>query len=285
MGKFDGVLLATDFDDTLFRSNITGPGVSESEKRSEPVVFGRNKAALEYFFAQGGRFTVATGRDCQTFMPYKDRVPMNAPAVLANGAVIYDCEKDVERSHAWLPDTIVGHMERLAGEMPELGFECHLGDTIYAYRPNEISFRHIHKLGCKHLECGFGDMPLPWTKLLVQHTDHAVLVKAQEWIDREYPGQYEAIFSNTYLLEVTAAGATKGGAVLKVAEMLGIEREHIYCVGDNQNDIPMLAVSARGFAPSNCAQAVRDWGATVVCSCEEGAIADVIEILDRKYKG
>lgn len=283
MGKFDGILLATDFDDTLFRSNITGVGASESEKRSEPVVFGRNKEALDYFLAQGGRFTVATGRACQTFLPYKDRVPMNAPAVLANGAVIYDFGTDRELSHAYLPDDIVDHAERLAGEMPELGFESHLGEIIYTYRPNEISRRHIHKLGCDFLECGFREMPLPWTKLLVQHMDHALLVQAQEWFQREYPGRYEPIFSNNHLLEVTAAGANKGGAVLKVAEMAGISPDHLYCVGDNQNDIPMLAVAAQGFAPANCAQAVRDWGAAIVGPCEEGAIADVIGILDKKY--
>ena len=282
MGKFDGVLLCTDFDDTLFRSNITGPGVSEAEKRSEPVVFGRNKQALDYFFAQGGRFTVATGRASQTFLPYQDRVPMNAPAVLANGAVIYDCAAGVELSHAYLPDRALADAQALAAAMPELGFECHLGGLIYTYRPNEITHRHIHKLGCPFVECGLEEMPRPWTKLLAQHADHAVLQKAQEWVDRECPGLYEPIFSNNYLLEITAAGATKGDAVLKVAGMLGIRREHLYCVGDNQNDIPMLAVAAQGFAPANCAPTVRDWGATVVGPCEEGAIAAVIEMLDRK---
>ena len=168
--------------------------------------------------------------------------------------------------------------------MPELGFECHLGEVIYTYRPNEISFYHIHKLGCAWQECSFEEMPTPWTKLLVQHPDHEVLVKAQAWFKREYEGVYEAIFSNRKLLEVTVHGANKGGAVLRVAEMLGVKREHIYCVGDNQNDIPMLAVSAQGFAPANCAKAVRDWGATVVCDCEDGAIADVIEILDKRYQ-
>lgn len=283
MGKFRGVLLATDFDDTLFRSNITGPGVSEAEKRGEPVVFGRNKEALDYFLAQAGRFTVSTGRAFQTFAPYVDRVPMNAPAVLANGAIIYDFGRNMELSHAYLPDCVVLHAAALAGAFPELGFETHLGDLIYTFRPNEITWRHIHKLGCSFVECGFEEMPLPWTKLLVQHPDHDLLVEAQSWLSQTYPGLYEAIFSNNHLLEVTGAGATKGGAVLQVAGLLGVRREDLYCVGDNQNDIPMLAISAVPFAPSNCAQAVRDWGATIVGPCEKGAIADVIEILDKRY--
>ena len=161
MGKFRGVLLATDFDDTLFRSNITGPGVSEAEKRGEPVVFGRNKEALDYFLAQAGRFTVSTGRAFQTFAPYVDRVPMNAPAVLANGAIIYDFGRNMELSHAYLPDCVVLHAAALAGAFPQLGFETHLGDLIYTFRPNEITWRHIHKLGCSFVECGFEEMPLP----------------------------------------------------------------------------------------------------------------------------
>lgn len=285
MGKFDGVLLATDFDDTLYRSNITGAGGrSEAEKRNEVVVFGRNKEALDYFLAEGGRFTVATGRAFQTFRPYVGRVPMNAPAVLGNGAVIYDFEKGEELSRAYLPETILEDTGKLAEEMPELGFETHLGEIIYTYRPNEITWRHLHKMGCPYLECGFEDMPQPWTKLLVQHIDHEELVKAQSWFGQNCPGRYEAIFSNNHLLEITAHGAHKGGAVLKVAELLGVDRKDIYCMGDNQNDIPMLAVSAHPFAPANCAPAVKEWGAEIVSLCEEGAVADVIDWLDKHYK-
>lgn len=284
MGKFDGVLLATDFDDTLYRSNITGAsGPSETQKLDEAVVFGRNKKALDYYLAQGGRFTVATGRAFQTFSPYVGRVPMNAPAVLGNGAVIYDFEADRELFHAYLPDRILEDAATLAEAFPELGFESHLGDTIYTCRPNEISRRHIRKLGCPFIECNLEDMPLPWTKLLVQHPDHQVLKRAQAWLQERCSGRYEAIFSNLHLLEVTVIGANKGGSVLKIAQMLGISRKDLYCIGDNQNDIPMLAVSAVPFAPANCAAAVKEWGATIVGLCEEGAVADVIEQLDRRY--
>ena len=71
--------------------------------------------------------------------------------------------------------------------------------------------------------------------------------------------------------------------VKKLAEYLEIAPEHIYCVGDNQNDIPMLALSAIPFAPANCAQEVKDWGARILCHCNEGVIAPIVEILDQRY--
>ena len=55
MGKFDGVLLVSDFDDTLYDSHCQVPR--------------RNLEALDRFLAQGGRFTVATGRAHRTFAP------------------------------------------------------------------------------------------------------------------------------------------------------------------------------------------------------------------------
>ena len=76
---------------------------------------------------------------------------------------------------------------------------------------------------------------------------------------------------------------TKGGMTALLARKLGIDPAHIYCVGDNQNDIPMLEQSAIPFAPANCAQEVKDWGATILCHCDDGVIGDIVEILEQRY--
>ena len=94
---------------------------------------------------------------------------------------------------------------------------------------------------------------------------------------------YEVIFSNRYLLELTAKGSHKGGSALWLADYLGISREHLYCVGDNQNDLPMLEVAKIGFAPENCSHLLKEWGARIVNSCDRGCVAAVIKILDELY--
>jgi hypothetical protein len=45
----------------------------------------------------------------------------------------------------------------------------------------------------------------------------------------------------------------------------------------------MLALSAIPFAPANCAQPVKDWGARVLGHCNDHAVAQAIEILDSIY--
>ena len=71
--------------------------------------------------------------------------------------------------------------------------------------------------------------------------------------------------------------------VAQLLELLHIPQKNLYCVGDNQNDIPMLELSAIPFAPANCAQEVKDWGAQILCHCDEGVIGDIVEHLDRKF--
>ena len=85
MGKFTGVLLASDFDNTIVdtASSFRGGG-------DMPAPSARTLEALDYFMGNGGAFTVATGRALASFQRLVDGVPMNVPAVLCNGAALYD---------------------------------------------------------------------------------------------------------------------------------------------------------------------------------------------------
>ena len=51
MGKFTGVLLASDYDNTLLDTESARRSGGEAPRVSE-----RNQAALRYFMEQGGRF-------------------------------------------------------------------------------------------------------------------------------------------------------------------------------------------------------------------------------------
>ena len=71
--------------------------------------------------------------------------------------------------------------------------------------------------------------------------------------------------------------------VRRLAAHLGISMEHVYCVGDESNDISMLTAAAVGFAPANCVEAVRNCGAVIVADARENALADVVRRLEQRY--
>ncbi len=268
MGKFDGLLLASDFDDTLYDFSLRVPE--------------RNMEALRWFIREGGRFTVSTGRAHRTFAPFAHLVPMNAPAVLSNGAAIYDFQADKMLEQTCLPPEAPRDLAEMMEQFPSLSMEAYHGEDIYVCNPNEITLAHLKKVGCGYTQCPIAEMPTPWVKALF-HQEREVLLPVRERMLERWGGRYEAIFSNPRYLELTCKGSNKGGGVARVARMLGIEPGHIYCVGDNQNDIPMLELSAIPFAPANCAREVRDWGARILCHCDDGVIGDIVEILDKLY--
>lgn len=271
VGKFDGVLLASDFDGTLC------DGATD-------VVPARSVAAIRRFMAEGGRFLVATGRAHRTFAPRAPEVPMNAPAVLSNGSAVYDFAAGEMLMQTFLRPQAAEDLAQLCRVFPELGFEAYFGEDIFVHNPNFVTEAHMRKVGAGYTACPIGEMPQPWTKVILQQSPE-YLRRVQDYVLDHWGMYYECIFSSATLLEFTDKGSTKGQAVLWVARRLGIDPAHVYCTGDNPNDLPMLRCSAIPFVPANAApEVLRCPGARLVGPCAGGAVADVIEALDERYE-
>lgn len=268
MGKFQNVLLASDFDDTLYGSDRT--------------VSPENVEAISYFIREGGYFTVATGRARPTFARYFHLAPINAPVIISNGSAIHDFRTGQTIYETFLPERVREDLMETAAAIPAVGFEAYHGDTIYLHNPNQVTWNHLQRAGCTGTELPIAQMTTPFSKVILQQ-ERAVLEEVRAYMAQRWSEHYEIIFSNDVLLELTAKGSNKGGMVLRLADYLGVDRKDLYCVGDNENDIPMLAVSAIPFAPSNCAPVVREWGPRIMRSCDEGCIAQIIQVLDDLY--
>ena len=273
MGKFSGVLFYTDYDDTLYNTAHT--------------VSPENRAAIHYFIQNGGRFSVATGRAHRTFTPQiaREQLELNAPVVLSNGAMLYDYQADRCLVETHLDGAAPERLLQLCRVFPDLAVEAyHVGNVIHAVHPNDITRHHEHITHVGVTEApSLLEVPVPLGKLMFEG-EHGELETIRDWFAAQgWAGEYELIFSDPTLLEMTALGANKGAMVLRLAERLGVSREHVYCAGDESNDLSMLAVAAEGFAPANCAPAVRESGATIVSDAAHDALADIIAILDKRY--
>lgn len=281
MGIFDGVLLASDFDNTLIytedalRTGTPVPPLSEA-----------NRAALVRFMDQGGRFAVATGRALASFAALEPEVPSNTPAIICNGAALYDFAAGAYLETAMLDGPVRQRAQAILDAFPQVAAEAyHMDNVIHAVQANDVTRRHVHMTHaelCEH--ASLLEVPLPLGKILFEAEDHQVLEQAAAQLRRQgWGADYELIFSGQNLLELTARGSNKGGMLRRLASRLGIAMEHVYCVGDEANDIPMLTAAAEGFAPANCVEAVRACGATIVSHARQSALADVVERLEKRY--
>lgn len=281
MGKFTGLLLASDYDNTL-----TYTEEALRLCRPMPPVSDANQAAIRYFMAEGGIFSVATGRAKPAFEAVADGVPMNGPTILFNGAAIYDFSAGKYLCEAFLPETARANIAHTIRELPFAAVELyHDNNDIHALQPNDVTRRHLHVTHSPTVIVdSMEQVPSPISKALfsTEPEDQAALLAyllAQSWF-----GDYEIVASSASLVELTAKSANKGGMVRRMAELLHIPQANVACVGDHANDISMLTWAGMAFAPANALPEVRALPCVrTLPDCREDAIAALIARLDEKY--
>ena len=281
MGKFTGVLLVSDFDNTLVYTESALKGLEPI-----PELLPENRQAIEYFMAEGGTFSIATGRALPSFEIVRPGLPMNSPAILFNGAAIYDFKAKQYLCTAFLPDTVRPHIMQVLDAWPEAAVELYHDDNaIFALHANELTLAHLHLTheATEMLET-IDQAPSPISKALFEIVPEKMAALHRYVTDMPWASRYEIVPSSSFLLELTAKGASKGDMVQRLAQLLHIAPQNVYCVGDHANDLGMLAVSAIPFAPANAIESVRQVpGIHILPDARNGTIAALIRQLDERY--
>ena len=78
-------------------------------------------------------------------------------------------------------------------------------------------------------------------------------------------------------LEVNAPGINKGAGLLKLGELLGIEKEEIAAFGDGNNDLQMIEMAGFGVAMDNGLPEVKKIADYITDTNNEDGVAKVIE--------
>ena len=91
-------------------------------------------------------------------------------------------------------------------------------------------------------------------------------------------GEQAAIHrSQPFHVDVTNRRANKGEAALSIARILGIEAAEMACIGDMNNDIPMLDVAGFAIAMANAPDDVRRHADAVVATNELDGWAEAVD--------
>ena len=269
MGKFDGVLLASDLDGTL---------LSTDHQPSR-----ENIDAIRYFTGEGGSFTCATGRMVNAAGLFFDCVALNAPVVVFNGAAIYDTKQKKTLYELPLPEEAYALVPEVARRFPQIGIEVHTVDHSYAYQGGFYTQRHFSIVNLDYHLTPLEQMERPWMKLILS-CDPAFQQEVVRYMNADgRSAPYDLCCSTPYFYEVMRRGVNKAVGIEKLRCHLGIAPEHVYTVGDNENDVEMLkafySYAVRG-ASAGALAAARE---TLSSGNDEHAIREVIERLDGRY--
>lgn len=264
-----GILLLSDIDGTLITKEFTMPQ--------------RNVEAVRRFIAEGGSFAVASGRTDFSAGRYLGEICPNVPSVLCNGSLIYDFSEKKVVWYAALPDNCREMAVAVAKRFPDVGIEAYFGDIVYILNVGLLTKQHIIDEHFEYTVTDAAHTPPQWYKLLFA-AEPARLKQVEAFLERRGHTGSQLVFSNVIFLEVLPEGVSKGTSMLRVARMLGIDRQNVAAIGDYYNDLEMLRLAGIGIVPANAPSDIQAAAAKVVGRCETGAVADVIEWLEQKRR-
>ena len=250
MGKFDKILLLSDIDGTL--------------TDREQALPQSNLEAIQYFKANGGAFTIATGRLHDYFRERGFDKLINAPCVLLNGAGIYDFKTN---SYLKLCSFNDDYKKTVEYAMSIGGYRF----IHYLYKNGGIDSRDIDYIP---------DSPC---KFVVVFDDEECAVNMCNALQQRYKDRYNIFRSWNTGVEVLPKGANKGIALEYLKQMLA-NITVTAAIGDYENDIALLEHADISFATGNAIDVLKSKADYIVCDHSNGAVKEMIDILDKMYK-
>lgn len=266
-----GVLLVSDIDGTFLTKEFTIPK--------------RNIEAVERFCAKGGLFSFATGREQEAVSRYLDRVHINAPSIIDNGAAVYDFGKKQAIWNTYIPEKYVSLIREAIAKFPDIGAEIFAENTIFLVSENDWTKAHAKSEAITLVPAKIAEVPDNWNKVLFA-SDHTRLMDLKAFFDSHETDDLYHFFSNTMYYEMLRGGVSKGSTLDVLTGLLadkGVKKENVYAIGDYFNDLDLVTHANFSAVPGGAPQELKKAADLIVCRCEDGAVADFIEYIESRY--
>lgn len=271
----------TDFSDWLVASDIDG--TLNNKLRRLPK---RNYERIcEFVQEKKGHFTLASGRNISSMRAPFENLPIaSTPAVLLNGAGIYDYEHEkMLRFHAINPagyELVCAVMKKF----PTVEVEILTSNSAYAVnarifanvmlRADDLPHRKFKKIS--------EVPPDDWGKVIFLGMPPLIAAVKKYLLSIADPN-VNFMSSSVSSFEMLEKGIHKGVGVMEIAKLYGIERAHTAAIGDYFNDYEMLKTVG---LPACCGQAPKKMHEIAkfhACHCNRGAVADLLEYIMYDY--
>ncbi|SDT73920.1 HAD family hydrolase [Actinoplanes derwentensis] len=235
-------LVASDIDGTLITSErVLSPRTLD--------VLGRLPVPL----------VLVTGRPLRWLQQIYDQLPAPLPAVCANGAVIYDPDRDeVVRTSPFDTDVLLAVVKSLRAEIPDISLAVEVEDGRAFLHEDTWTIRWEHDASVVRVIASPDELTAgPAVKLLAR-SSVADPDDFLSLISRTLGDQAVATrSSSSALVEISAAGVTKAAGLAWFCERRGIAADQVVAFGDMPNDIPLLTWAGHGVAVGNAHATLR----------------------------
>lgn len=255
----------TDLDGSLFNSR----------KEISPL----DRETIRKLKAQGIKVFLATGRHFSLFHQEAAQVGLEMPCIATNGAQYYDFQAGHSVKARVIPrETCVALQAYF--ESRRMPIAIYTDEQLFLTKPVSptlaycVAYQEQCQPAYRH--------PVGWVDEEFDIREHRVVQFMFQEGDRERAeeigaalsalGQLSFFLSGNRCVDVTAAGVSKGAALLELAGLYGFSPENTLAMGDSHNDLSMLAACGVSVAPVNATDEVKSQVDFVSASCDESAL-------------
>jgi Cof subfamily protein (haloacid dehalogenase superfamily) len=255
-------LVATDLDGTLLRADGT--------------ISPRTRAAIARLRDAGVPVVICTARPARWMGELASLLGVRGPAICANGGMIWDVGAEALLAQSPIPcEVALGVVGRLRGLLPEAAWAVERA-TLFGHEPTYRTRWPVPEDTV--VDAIEGLLAVAPVKLMLRSPASSAdaLVELARGAVGELVEVTHSSLSDT-LLEMSAAGVSKGSGLASLCASLGIARERVVAFGDMPNDLPMLGWAGRGVAVANAHPDVLAAADEVTASNDEDGVARVLE--------
>ncbi|WP_094096428.1 Cof-type HAD-IIB family hydrolase [Paenibacillus physcomitrellae] len=276
-------MIAVDLDGTLLNSN--------SQVSME------NAEAIQEAQSQGVLVTIATGRAFYDAKQICSQAGISTPVIGANGATLHDADGQpihsipINRDKAmevlaWL-EANQYYYEAMTDRgiyTPQNGHELMSieMDRVLSSNPNMTLQSLLHALEKQYEQHGLARIPsyrhVPEEAEIYNILGFSFEAEKLEAGRKRYleDSELTMVISADHNFEVEHPLASKGSALMRMADMHQIPLSEVMAVGDSYNDISMLKIAGRSVAMGNAHQQIKDLCSTVTLSNQDNGVAHAI---------
>ncbi|MEI5988637.1 sugar-phosphatase [Enterococcus crotali] len=260
-------LVAIDIDGTLLDSNRKiSPKVKETLKKA-------NDSGM-YIVLCTGRPLPGVKEQLAELDLYGD----NDYVITYNGSLVQATKSNEIISQYTLSYDDFLEIELMARKV---GAHLHTIDDTAIYTANrDIGKYTVH-------EAYLVDMPLKYRAVdemtpdlsiikMMMIDEPEILDKAISQLPEEFINKYTTVKSTDFYYEILNKEASKGNALAKLAEHLGISQAETMAIGDNENDLSMIEYAGIGVAMGNATDSVKQAADVQTTSNDEDGVAEIL---------
>ncbi|MXV35191.1 MULTISPECIES: Cof-type HAD-IIB family hydrolase [unclassified Saccharibacter] len=244
---------------------------------SERVLSPKTQMAVRHLRDVGIPVALVSARPPQGMMPYIHQLELQGPCAAFNGGLIFDADGTIKHNIVFPSSVAQALLSCLTAHDGDVWFQnkdrWSVRDATRPFVTNESRIIGVHPYEVEDLATEVSEV----NRIIAIGDNVEEAARLEQELGEKFAGQASVLRSTPTKINITPAQATKGQAVHKLASFYSVLAEQVACLGDAQNDLPMLSEAGMSIAMGQAPETVKEKASYITGSNAEDGWADAVE--------